>query len=353
MNWITLDKAQAESFIKQVAVEDAKILFEPSICDVYALPLEFYDGYSLYRICNKYTIPYAQFDFLSNGEDHYYLDGSEAAFHKLNARGAISLDHKNAFYYLSLYISYVYERGNSLGFLGEYETSEVVYNPETDCYRISTPLTYQDAVVQGVIDVHSSGIINVLEPLKVTFLGQLNPHMGTSFFHPREDVIIEQCINLLDHTQQGKRYLELFREKKPSIRVVSSPDYQAICTNLRTIYLFMPAEEHTAQYLQALLFLGCLRDMEQILDDKYPHPHPVHDEETYGKSNFGKNLDMLIEMCKMVEELEKQNIAEGLHDLGKMGFIPFYHAYKSGLKEESLLEVYLTALRGNGIVEDI
>lgn len=350
MSWTQADKDTAEKFLKDVVDEDCKILFEPSICDVHVLPLEFYDGYELVRIANKYTIPYMQLDYLSNGENHYYLDGSEGAFHNLNARGAISLDKKNAFDYLNLYISYVYERGNSLGFRGEYETSTVEKNETTGNYDIVTPLTYQDEGVQGEIEVTPKGVIHVKKPLQVTFLDNLNPSSGLSYTHPHESKIIEESRGLLGGTETGQKLLSLATEKKPGIKIISSPNYQGFCSNTRTIYMTMPAEEQTGKYLQALLLAGCIRDMQQV-HDGYMHPHPVEDEETYGDVNLGKNLDMVIEMCKIVEELEAQNIPEGLHDLSKMGFGGLYQAYKTGSGNEALMELYLTTLEEKKIIQ--
>lgn len=349
MSWITLSTEDAKAFIESVKSKGEKLLFEPSICDVYALPLDFYDGYSLYRIANKYTIPYAQLDFLSNGEDHYYLDGSEDAFHNLNARGAISLDRENAFHYLSLYISYVYERGNSMGFLGDFETSTVIYNAASHVYEISTPLSYQDSVVQGEIEVSDGGLIHVKKPVDVSFLAAPKPKPARGFTHPYAEQIIERTKTLLSHTARGQELLNLLEKMKPNVKIISSPNYQGFCANTRSIYMFMPAEEQTAKYLQAIMMAGCIRDMEQILDG-CTHPHPTKNEEVYGDVNLAKNLDMIIEMCKIVEELEDLNIAEGLHDFSKMGFGGVYHAYKTGSNDDALLDVYLTALKERNII---
>lgn len=351
MSWITLDSEQARNFIKAVSSEDDKVLFEPSICDVYQLPLDFYDGYHLTRISNKYTIPYLTMDYLSNGENHYYLDGSEAAFHNLNARGAISLNEKNAFDYLSLYISYVYERGNSMGFLGEFETSSVVFDEAAQAYRIETMLNYQGKEVEGSIDVTQGGVINVKKPLEVTFLDELSPTSSISYRHTNQDKILEDSKMLLMSTTNGTRLVEALNKYKPAIHILPSPNYQGFCTNTRAIYMCMPAEEQNAKYLQAIMLAGCIADMEQVLAG-HTHPHPDTDEEFFGEASLGKNLDMIKEMCKIVEEYEQQEIPEGLHALNLLGFSSVYHTYKAGGDDNMMFEVYVAALKQQHIIAE-
>ena len=352
MNWDRLSDNDAEVFIDAVADKDYKILFEPSICDVFIYPLSFYDGYHLTRIANKYTVPYMQFDYLSNGEDHYYLDGSENVFHNLNTRGAISLDINNVFQYLSLYISYVYEYGNSLEFVGDETNSKVSYDAAEDVYVIETPLRYQDDIVAGKIEVTPEGALHVKSPLEVSFLDNLKPKDALSYVHPYTENIIEECKSLLSITQTGQSLLKTAQHLKPAIRVLNSPNYQSFCSNLRVIHLSMPAEERTAKYLQMLMMAGAIRDMEQIFDGAM-HPHPIDNEDIYGEITLGKNLDQVLEMCKIVDELEELNIPEGLHELGKMGLAGFYQVYKTGADEDTLTRVYIDALGLQDIVREI
>lgn len=350
MTWETLDKEAAKAFIESVADNDHPILFEPSICDVYALPLDFYDGYSLYRIANKYTIPYLQLDYLSNGEDHYYLDGSENPFHNLNARGAISLDSENVYYYLSLYISYVYERGNSLSELAPREDTTIRHNQATQLYEVETTLHYQDATVQSYIEISAAGAIHVRTPVTVSFLEKPQIQADTTIHHPHAEKIIERSKTLLSNTKRGAELLALYNEKQPNIHVINSPNYQGFCTNTHVIYMCMPSAEQTAKYLQSLVLAGSIRDMQQI-DDMITHPHPTEREDVYGDVTLAKNLDMVIEMCKIVEELEALNMPEGLHDFSKMGFAGLYQSYKTGSSEDALFEVYMSALKQQNIVE--
>lgn len=350
MSWSRLKPEDSKLFLEAVCSDEAKLLFENSICDVYSLPLDFYDGYSLVRVANKYTIPYMQFDFLSNGENHYYLDGSEGAFHNLNARGAISLNQENVYDYLNLYISYVYERGNSLGFYDDKENSSVTVNPQTGHYEISTPLSYQDSTVQAQISVTDSGAIHVQKPVSVSFLEELSSGSAFSILHPYSTDIIEGSKSLLKLTTHGVKLVALLEEKKAGVQVISSPNYEGFCSNMRTIYMLMPAEERTAKYLQALILAGAIRDMEQV-NGGYMHPHPTENADVFGDTCLGKNLDMIIEMCKIVDELEAQNIPEGLHDFSKLGFGPIYQAYKAGQDEDGLMKLYLSVLEEREIIK--
>ena len=144
MNWTQLSPDHAKSFIDSVKDDSEKVLFNIQLCEVYSLPIAFYEGYELVRILNRHMMPYLVMDYLSNGEDHYYLDGSESVFHNLNAQRALSLDENNVLSYLDFYISYVYERGNSLNVVreGEEAPTQLIAH-EGDVYNISALLSYQ------------------------------------------------------------------------------------------------------------------------------------------------------------------------------------------------------------------
>lgn len=351
MSWEQLDTVQSKAFLDAVQDEQHKILFEPSICKLYRLALPFYDGYYLYRISNQYTIPFMQLDYLSNGEDHYYMDGSEDAFHNLNARGAISLDRKNAFHYLNLYISYVYERGNSMGFEGDFDHSEVTEDDESDNYIVSTKMTYQNQEVKGVAEITPAGAIHIKQPLEVSFLETPKPTSKRPYRHEHAKSILNDITALLATTKNGQRLAGIAEKYKPFIHIFNSPDYQSFSTNTRHIFLTMPAVERSGKYMQAIMLAGALADFEQILSG-FTHPHITENADTFGPQTLAKNLDMVTEMCKIVQEWQEQNIPEGVDALQQMGFAGLYHAYMSGSPKETLSDLYLTALKEQGIIVD-
>ncbi len=347
--WQGLDQEQSIEFIKAVASDDDLILFEPSLCEVYTLPLSFYEGYSLYRIVNKYMIPHLILDYLSNGEDHHYLDGSDQAFHNLNAKRALSLGQNNALDYLDLYISYVYERGHSLVFPDDPE-STVSFDEAAQEYTISVPLIYHDKTVQGEAAVKQNGAITLNAPVKASFLHELKPHTDIPYRHPNEEQITEQSIAILSESEAGRNLLKLKDEHSVEIRVLSSPNYHGIITNDLVIYLVIPAAEQGAKFFQALVLTYALRDVQQI-SGGYLHPHPSIDKEEYLTANYGKNLDMISEMCKVVAEFEEANAPGALAALKRMGLGIVFDAYKNGIQGDALMEVYIEALEKDGTIK--
>ncbi|MCK5285280.1 MAG: hypothetical protein KAJ86_06825 [Alphaproteobacteria bacterium] len=352
MDWTQLTSQKAKEFIDQVASKEDATLFDLSACEVHTLPLSFYDGYSLYRIVNKNMIPHLTLDYLSNGENHYYMDGSENAFHNLNARNALNLDKNNVNAYMELYISYVYEHGNSFEFVHDQNEriEPKLTSIENNLYHISVPLLYQNAVVDSHIIVEQNGSIHIKKPTEVSFLVNLKPGKNIAYRHPLENKIIEESKALLFETKTGARLLEIAEKQMTQIRVLNSPNYHGFITNERICYIIMPAAEQTAKYLQAIILTGCLRDAEQIAS-RYIHPTQEAELDIYETVNFGKNLDMVTEMCKMVEELEDKGFPEGLAALSKLGMERVYKGYKNGQDNDTLMNTYIAALERHGILD--
>jgi hypothetical protein len=350
-DWIQLDQDKASAFINVVRDEREPTLFDPSVCEVHALPLSFYDGYALCRIVNRHMLPYLVLDYLSNGENHYYMDGSESAFHNLNAREALSLDESNVVDYLDFYISYVYERGNSLGFVRDDQDgySAKLENSDGQIFRIQAPLIYDERRIQARIEIGKNGALHIRDPLRVSFLTDLKPGAEITYLHPREAAIIEETKALLEQTETGQNLLAVGEKAAAEIRVLNSPNYQGFVTNSRVIYMTMPAAEETAKYLQALILAGCLRDAEQIAAG-VPYPHPAAGEEEYGRINLEKNLDMALEMCKIIDEMLGKGINEAFTAFRSLGLEEVFKGYKNQLGFQDLMKEYLVSLKRNQIV---
>lgn len=351
--WTQLPPQESMDFLNAVSANGDPAFFDPSLCEVHKLELSFFDGYSLLRIVNKHAIPYLLLDYLSDGAQHYYLDGSERAFHNISAQGCVNLNISNVGQYIDMFISYVYERGNSLIFLRDDEVKDgfpaPIHDGARNIYTMALPLIYQEREVLSQIEISQDGKIYIRSPLEVSFMTELYPDPTNPYRHPREAEIIEQSKGLLSVTETGQRLLE--EMKDATLRVLSSPNYQGFVTNGAVAYITMPAAEQNAKYTQALILAGNLRDISQIRNE-YIYAHPVADEALYSTVNFGKNLDMLTETCKIIEEYEAQNIPEALEAFKKMDFGALYEGYKSGLRHERLMQVYIEALQSARMLED-
>ena len=368
--WKQLDQNDANAFLDAVRTPNHNILFDPSLCEVFLHPLDFFDGYDLLRISNTYSPPFALFDYVSNGDNHYYLDGSDHAFQTLCKQGSVRLTEDNVLDYIDLYFTYVYERGNSIVFIRDPQNTNfkgsdgmgnhfkaiqkhtsvrVEWSDDVDAFVIHAPLLYQDKTREGVIHVSKNGKIDVLAPLTVSFLDVPRGFEDVPINHPKADSIISQVRDLLVKTPTGKRLLDIADEKNIDIHLIGSPNYQAIVTNKPTIYLLMPAAQYTGDMHQALQLGGALRDMEQVLGG-FPRPAKDEPPEVYFTINYDKNLNLLMEICKIVEEFEDINMPEAVSAMRRLGIESIYSGYKNEASPEDMLQIYIKMMTKQGFI---
>lgn len=354
MEWTQRDQAAAKAFLDAVRDKKEAALFELSLCEVHTLPLPFYEGYDLVRIVNKHMLPYLVMDYLSNGEDHYYMDGAEGTFHHLNARQTLSLDESNVADYLDFYISYVYERGNSLVSARKEsgDSKAALVKVGEDGFDLEVPLIYQNRRRRARITIDRGGAIHVRDPLQVSFLTDLKPGGETiRYRHPQEAKIIEEAESLLTQTETGQRLLQVGANFRADIRVLNSPNYHGFVTGEGKVYIIMPAAEQTGKHIQALVLAGCLRDLEQIRSG-ITRPGIDAEQGKYADKNYEKNLDILVQMCKIVEEMENKNMHEARLSLEDMGLEKLFTAFKNKLSYHGLMDAYIQALKDHSFIKD-
>lgn len=350
MNWTRPGQDDALKFLNAVKDDAESAIFDPSLCEVHALPLPFYDGYALVRIVNRHMMPFLVLDYASNGENHYYMDGSEAPFHNLNARHALNLDESNVIDYLDFYISYVYERGSSLGFIRPESGSAARlpgFNGKT--FSLEAPLNYHENTIQARIDIETNGAIHIRDPLRVSFMTELQPGQEIRYRHPHEADILEETRELLRQTPTGEKLLGFAAGRSTETRVLCSPNYQGFITGSGLVYITMPAAENSAGYLQALTLAYGLRDVQQIAQG-FVRRRRAEDRTAFIQSNYLKNLDIIVEMCKIVSEFGEKGMPEALTDLEGMALGSVYRAYKQGAEGLVLMQVYLDSLDKAGLM---
>lgn len=346
MSWSTLPHSEAQAFLDRVRDENEPFLFDHKYCEVHTLPLEFYDGYELYRIVHKYMLPHFILDFIGNGEDFYYLDGSDVPFQNLNARQAISLNEHDIVDYFSFYISYVYERGNSFE-ISRSQDPDIrlkLYDVTDGVFDLEANLLYQGKAHRAEIKIHKYGQIDIIAPIKISFLSEPKPRTTYGFRHPHEDKIIEDTSAILSSTSKGRYLLNLMQDYAGKVRVFNSPNYMGISTPDNLIYMTMPVIERTAKHAQAIVLASHIQDIHQNMSD-FTRPAHTGDPQDYALLNYGKNLDMILESCIMVEELEKQNATGAVKEIRAMGFGPLYERQKTEKETDVLMPLYLSILK--------
>ena len=280
------------------------------------------------------------------------------------------LTEDNVLDYIDLYFSYVYERGNSIVFIRDpqnmnfkgsdgigvhfkaiekHAQMSVKWSDDENAFIIKTPLLYQDETREGVIHVFKNGEIHVLAPLEVRFLDTLKEHDTIPLAHPLEKDILRQTRDLLGKTPSGERLLNIADEKNVSIRIIGSPNYQALTSNTPEIFLLIPAAQHSADMHQALQLGGALRDMEQIFGG-FERPERGTDEAVFFSINYDKNLNILCEICKIVDEFEDLNMPEAIAAMRRLGIEDIYGGYKNAASPEQMLEIYIQMMTKQGFI---
>lgn len=370
--WRELNAEDAAVFLEAVREQEYSLLFEPSLCEVFALPLPFYDGYELIRISNRYSPPFILMDFISNGDNHYYLDGTDHALQTLSKIGATRLSEDNVLLYIDLYFSYVYERGNSIVFirdpqntnykgsegmgvhfkaLQQHPTVNVAWSDADNAFIIRTPILYQEKTHDAVIHVDKAGIIDVKTPLKVTFLDAPKGFEPRTYKHPQAVDILQQARDLLLKSPRAKALLDYADEKKIHIHCLGSPNYQAFCTNKPLIYLFCPSAQYTADYMHALILAAALDDARQI-SEGYTRPSHEEEQDIYLAVNYHKNLRSLAEVCKIVDELKNDDVNEAYIAMQRLGMQNIYAGIQNGVSDLELLHIYQDDLQQQGYITD-
>jgi len=348
--WRELPTSDAIQFLDAVRDSDHGILFEPSVCKVFLHPLDFFDGYDLIRVSNQYSPPFMLLDYVSNGCNHYYLDGSDHAFQTLCSQKSVRLTAENVLQYIDIYFSYVYERGNTVVYIRHFEDYEPSLQQNEDGYFIiHTRLIYQDEMRDAIVHVHPSGQIDIVSPANVSFLDAPQGHEDIAYIHPQEDNILEQTNALMSASETAQEYLKNISEHKIDIRVFSSPNYQATTFNKPIIYLFMPAAQLTADYHQVLLLGGALHDAQQIMGG-YKRPSIDEDDVLFFNINHDKNLKLIAGICKIVEEFEALEMPEAVQAIENLGLRSVYEGFKANISADDLMERYIQALRDRGLI---
>ena len=153
---------------------------------------------------------------------------------------------------------------------------------------------------------------------------------------------------LLQECDAGQANMRNGVNSGASVRVFSSPNYQAFTTNSMGVYLMMPAAQLSADYMQALVLAQGFRDCLQIGSGAIHPPYDPKDD-TYALTNYDKNLDIALDLCKIVQDYESRGIEEPLMALKRLDFGLVYEGYKSGLELPELMDIYIQTIDKAGL----
>lgn len=178
MQWYQLEKDKAAAIVEKLKDEGMPGLFTPRVGDMRCAKLPFYNDWLVYRLTNYATLPAFSIDFLGNGTDFFYLDGTPKPFSFVAARGALVLNPYTVLDYLSFYYSYVGEGDEEVvvirgeedipGLQGAkalprpalveaLESISVKASANPEGFHVTVPLYFGGALVFSGIFLHADG----------------------------------------------------------------------------------------------------------------------------------------------------------------------------------------------------
>jgi hypothetical protein len=182
MHWHRLDKEKAIGMITRIQSDNDPMLFSANSSEAKCARLPFYSNHLLFRLTNFSCMPTFSMDFLGNGEQFIYLDGTDDPIMQINNMAGLHLNKDNVIPYLNFYFFNVRPDGEDILILknpdeGQYldlydeerredmhlvpENSYVFYDDQTGNFKVTAPLYYLGGVVQADILVTRDGKVTV------------------------------------------------------------------------------------------------------------------------------------------------------------------------------------------------
>lgn len=169
--WQKLDRDSAEKMIGAVRSAADSILFSPVSSEVTESSLPFYNQYKAYRISNYASLPIFTMDFLGDGTDYIYLDGSLESLLEANEKDGMRLSPRNVLMYLDYFFTNVLqEDGEIHTYDPEMEETptglhlappQVSYNPDDGSFTVGCPLYVDGAVMSASVHVSAKGAVRI------------------------------------------------------------------------------------------------------------------------------------------------------------------------------------------------
>lgn len=179
MQWHSLEKDKAALVIEKLKDEGLPGLFTPRVGDLRQAKLPFYNDWFVWRLGNYTTLPPFYLDFLGNGEEFAYLDGTSKPFSFVNDRGALVLNRYTVLDYLSFYYSHVGDGEDEVAVIRSEEDLPGLHGAKTlprsaliealgtisiepaaqgEGFTVTAPLYLGGTLVSAAVSVDSRGI---------------------------------------------------------------------------------------------------------------------------------------------------------------------------------------------------
>ncbi len=184
MQWYPVEKTQTIEMIEKVIPGDMPSFFSARSSEARCAKLPFYTNFLLYRLTNNATLPAFSIDFLSNGRQYHYLDGSSQPIYRANATGDLIINDNTVLDYLAFYVHYVpgpegeillidsHKKIMPTGVLDidrhrdmlySHRDINISFDKDTKNYTIKAPMYYGGALVKAIINISEQGHLEIMD----------------------------------------------------------------------------------------------------------------------------------------------------------------------------------------------
>ncbi|MAQ70743.1 MAG: hypothetical protein CL565_00970 [Alphaproteobacteria bacterium] len=189
MQWHRLEAEKTEKLITSIVNAGGPALFTVNNSEAKCMRLPFFDSVLLYRITNNTCLPVFSMDFLGNGSEFFYIDGSFSPFEKVQQFAELEITKENIASFLQFYFFTVMQEDGEIypvykntalpdledGNLhttrhdvpeGGY-TFEIEEDLRNDSFNVKTSLYYDGSLMVGNLEVSKKGNVEItgLKPL--------------------------------------------------------------------------------------------------------------------------------------------------------------------------------------------
>lgn len=358
--WTMAPPEQARKFIQDVRAEGYAPLFDGRHYELWTYELPFLDGYSRYSLHNTGVVPSFWMDYISNGESHYYLDGSAHPILLLIHLDAFRLRADNVLAYLDFFDDVVFIPRRKVKFVVDaYDTGyagaqamghhfkSINYTDKREItehdgfFMLKIPVLYNGETIFGSVRVGKNGTIVIESPVLADLTGQdFDTLQNLRYAHPHGKALLRANSETLRLSPLGQVMLAFAEGYHIDLSFISGVTRQGFITRDRRAFISAPCDVSAASPYQLVDLAGALRDCEiaELSGDRQGKFFPETDG--FEEENHGRNLDILLTLCKIGKELEDAQYSDFLHVLRKAGLGPLYNGYAGGLDLEKLMDIY-------------
>ncbi|NQZ14520.1 MAG: hypothetical protein HRT94_06840 [Alphaproteobacteria bacterium] len=170
-----------------------------------------------------------------------------------------------------------------------------------------------------------------------------NVNSGMVYGHPHGEAIIEGAKAIIRESATGNKLLVMLDKNLVPLHIMKGNGSNGFSPDMGTIILQIPSSVKETKGDHVIHLIKALHEAAQERAG-FSAPNPHEDIMAYASFIHGRNLDSIVEVCKIVKELTNSSFYSVLLDsLKKIGLYNVYNAYLDGKNRDELYTEYAEA----------